>query len=278
MITMRPEQFAAADGHVEELTALRQYWRSRVWDLSDGRPDNAFIFVFSGEFTMRLTEGGTLTTTEDELLYIPKGTRYLADFRGRTTYDIIVHWQMRTKSGEDIAFSDVPMKIEDGSRFRPYFERIADAERLGLYAGRAPSDWQTRELRLGFRMKAAFYELLDDLTRHLLRQDENWRVIERGVHMLEDPACSSSVAEIAAVCGVSERTFRRVFERCMGVSPTQYRESVTISLARRMLRSDNRSVGEIAAGLGYRDCSYFCRRFRASVGCSPTEYRKGGER
>ena len=275
MTAIRPEQFASADGHVEELTVMRQFWHDTEWDLTGGRPDNAFIFVFSGLFTMRFTDGKTIRSQADELLYIPKGTRYIADFHCATTYDIIVHFQLLTKEGGDAVFSEEPIRIENGSRFRTYFERIADAERFVLRDGTFPQDWKSHELRMGFRTKAVFYEFLEDLTRHILRQDENWRVIERGVAMLEDPACTASVAEVAAVCGVSERTFRRLFERCIGVGPSRYREDNMISYARRMLRGDNRPVGEIAAKLGFRDCSYFCRRFRSSVGCSPTDYRKG---
>lgn len=278
MLTMSPDRFAAADGHVEELTALRQRWRDRTWNLTFGRPDNAFIFVFEGVFCMRLTNGEVIRAGRDELLYIPKGTRYLADFRSETTtYDIIVHCQLRTRDGADVRFSEETMRLGNCPRFRTYFERIADAEQFLFLPPRGglPQEWETGEMRGGFRMAAAFYDFLDELTRFLLRRDENWRVIENGIAMLEDPSCTASVAEIAAVCGVSERTFRRLFGRCFGVAPAEYREANRVTRARRMLRGDNRSVGEIAAALGFRDTSYFCRRFRAAVGCSPTEYRKG---
>lgn len=50
---------------------------------------------------------------------------------------------------------------------------------------------------------------------------------------------------------------------------------VRIDLAREMLRRDEpRSVSSIARSVGFADPSYFSRRFKAIVGCSPSEYRK----
>lgn len=83
-----------------------------------------------------------------------------------------------------------------------------------------------------------------------------------------------SVAEMAARCGVSERSFQRRFKQAAGVSAQQYVQNLRLDAARELLRNSNLSVEEISQHCGYSDSSYFCRQFRRRLGSSPAAYRK----
>jgi AraC-like DNA-binding protein len=44
--------------------------------------------------------------------------------------------------------------------------------------------------------------------------------------------------------------------------------------AKRLLRETSLPIAEVAAASGYSEVSYFGRRFRIEVGCTPSEYRR----
>lgn len=80
--------------------------------------------------------------------------------------------------------------------------------------------------------------------------------------------------ECAASLYMSRDRFNHVFREYVGVSPEKYRIRVCMERAKILLRDFGMSVGECAETLGFKDVSYFCRRFRAQYGISPSEYKK----
>ena len=66
----------------------------------------------------------------------------------------------------------------------------------------------------------------------------------------------------------------RRFREEMGVGFSEYLQSCRIHHACNLLRETDRSVQEIAVGVGYRDALYFSKVFRKNMGMPPSEYRK----
>jgi len=66
-----------------------------------------------------------------------------------------------------------------------------------------------------------------------------------------------------------ERHFRRVFQ----ITPQQMLTKLRIDAAMVMLRSDD-SIATISQSCGFADQSAFARQFKATVGLSPTEFRR----
>jgi AraC-like DNA-binding protein/mannose-6-phosphate isomerase-like protein (cupin superfamily) len=92
--------------------------------------------------------------------------------------------------------------------------------------------------------------------------------------MAQDPARAWSVADLAALALVSASHLQHRFAEQLGTSPlawlAQYRsEQMAVRLA-----AGRGSVAEIGRSVGWPDPSYAARRFRATYGMSPTEYRR----
>lgn len=77
---------------------------------------------------------------------------------------------------------------------------------------------------------------------------------------------------------VSTRTMLRRFGRETGETPLSYLQQSRVRRARHLLESSDRSVGNIAAQVGYQDTSTFARLFTRHAGRSPRDYRQSFQR
>lgn len=89
-----------------------------------------------------------------------------------------------------------------------------------------------------------------------------------------DLAHNWTVAEMAAVIGISSGQLRRLFAHHFGASPRQRLCNLRLEAAARLLADPGMRVKEIRERVGIADASHFCRDFRDRFGASPTEYRE----
>ena len=59
-----------------------------------------------------------------------------------------------------------------------------------------------------------------------------------------------------------------------GITPTDYRNSVKLTNAKRLLVSTDQKISDIALECGFGSASYFSKTFLKNEGISPAEYRK----
>ncbi len=86
----------------------------------------------------------------------------------------------------------------------------------------------------------------------------------------DDPA--PTLALLAQSCGLSPATLRRRLE-AEGSAWGQLKDEVRRDLALQLLAEGRRSVGDIAARLGFNDASTFYRAFRKWTGSAPGAWR-----
>ena len=83
-----------------------------------------------------------------------------------------------------------------------------------------------------------------------------------------------TLEEAAAMAGFAPAYFSGVFKKQTGQTFTEYLTEVRIQEAKRLLRSSQKSIGEIAILTGYPDDKYFRKLFKKIVGIKASEYRK----
>ena len=91
-------------------------------------------------------------------------------------------------------------------------------------------------------------------------------------HMDEAPERSVTLAELAALSGVSRFQLLRGFARHVGTTPHAYLLQQRVRLARRLLAAGRRPA-EAAAEAGFADQSHLNRAFRRQLGLTPARYR-----
>jgi len=82
-----------------------------------------------------------------------------------------------------------------------------------------------------------------------------------------------SVAALAKLAAIGERTFLRRFHRATGMKPSEYFQQVRVTKAQEALEFSIHTVEEITFMVGYHDISAFRQVFKKVVGLTPTEYR-----
>lgn len=82
------------------------------------------------------------------------------------------------------------------------------------------------------------------------------------------------VAERAARLGVEPWQLRRVVRRSAGCTPSEFVHRTRVNHAKTLLAETDLTMTEIARSVGFADPAYFSRQFRASVGMSPSTFRR----
>lgn len=83
-----------------------------------------------------------------------------------------------------------------------------------------------------------------------------------------------SSSELAALCGLSEAHFRRLFRATLGRGPREYAFDVRMRLAASLLRGTTQSILSISHDTGFDSLSSFNRVFRKSFGMAPRQWRQ----
>ncbi len=96
--------------------------------------------------------------------------------------------------------------------------------------------------------------------------------VQQHLHAHMDEA--STVAELAVMAGLTERTFLRRFAKATRLRPVEYLQQMRIAKAREALELTNHSIDRIAWSVGYNDPAAFRKVFQKLTGISPNLYRR----
>lgn len=103
------------------------------------------------------------------------------------------------------------------------------------------------------------------------RDDAIERVID---YMREHLEQDLSIAALADMVAMSERTFVRRFREVAGMPPGHYLQKMRVDTAKRLLEQTDLPLEQIVSRVGYSDISSFRRLFRKEVAVSPRQFRE----
>lgn len=88
------------------------------------------------------------------------------------------------------------------------------------------------------------------------------------------PADAWTLASMADRAAMSVRTLQRQFQQSLGMSPVDWLVRERVEVARQLLETTARGLGEIASLAGFGSDESFRRHFRLATGVSPVAYRR----
>ena len=83
-----------------------------------------------------------------------------------------------------------------------------------------------------------------------------------------------SLQQIADTIPCNPQYLCRFFKTIAGITPIQYLIQYRIKRASFLLTNTSQPVLEIAMDCGFENFSYFIRKFKEILGCTPKEYRE----
>lgn len=139
-----------------------------------------------------------------------------------------------------------------------------------------------RFLGTGVMLSTARFLLIDPPRRHqntfssfIPHFDHGDEAILKTQHHLHAHAPEpQTIAMLADMAGMAERTFLRRFTKAAGIKPTEYLQQVRIMKARESLELTTQPIEQIAWQVGYQDPSAFRKTFQKFTGITPAAYRE----
>ena len=157
-----------------------------------------------------------------------------------------------------------PMKLTD---ILKYCEELHKALNALIYPGSAFEAYSIF-LRLMSALASSQYDL------NSLSNDAEF-ALARAIHLMkramEKPL---TLEELAKTANMSERTFSRIFQKKLGISPIQYLQKLRLERSKELLRDSSSDLSAIAAQCGFYDSNHFSKQFHKAFNTSPGKFRK----
>ncbi|MFK4083158.1 AraC family transcriptional regulator [Kribbella sp. NPDC020789] len=246
--------------------------------------------------------GEPIRLSPGDVVFVPHGAGYaLADRPGSPLVEFRVDAEDTAPIGELRLAGDGPATrllcaayYFDRASSHPLLDDLPEVVHLPLQLGQPASLRSAIELlsaelsepRAG--TSSILTGLVDMLLLFVLRSWFDGRSTEGWAAVLTDPALMAAlhgihstpqhpwtVAELAALSGLSRATFAKRFTAAVGRSPLSYLTWWRMTLAARRLRSTNDPLRSIATRTGYSTEFALTKAFKREYGVPPSLYRRG---
>ena len=135
--------------------------------------------------------------------------------------------------------------------------------------------WSSKCENYRYLCTSLMYELFAEISHKTDDKFKDYPFLKKSVEYIDKSFREPlSIKELAKLCGVSENYYRRVFGRCMGISPLKYINAKRIDAAKALIVSGYYRISEISDMCGFSEHKYFCSVFKKEAGIMPTEYAK----
>ena len=122
--------------------------------------------------------------------------------------------------------------------------------------------------------KSKILEMIKLIRGVKIENTKSTPIVYRAKTLIENSVAEDlTVAEIAYKINISVHYLCHVFKAETGITPTDYRNSVKLTMAKKLLLSTDKKISDIALECGFGSASYFSKVFLKAERITPTEYR-----
>ena len=242
-----------------------------ICDKRSGRATASVYYIVSGNVEFD-TPQGHLSAISGDMLYIPRRQRYTANWQGSPDivfYGIDFGFDIKSEfgciTGNTAVHDNYLLQKPDKSVFGD-----AEAEFENLYNKYCSPEEMGLEAVTDFYL--FFSKLLSVLDKNVLTVPDS-PVEEAAVYIEQHATEEFYIDDLAKMCGLSPSRFYSVFREYTGLTPVEYKNTVRVRIARKMLES-GKSSEEISEILGFSSPAYFRKVFESVTGMLPGIYKK----
>lgn len=231
-------------------------------DIHKERPFHGLVLNDSAASKkIHFSDGTVLTADANEVFYLPKGLAYRVEHIVHggcwaINFDLLGQW-------EEKPFS---ISVRNHEAVRTLFKEAADM-------------WKIQSPTCNAFLRKSLYTLFIAITKEQRRgymPGKTERLIRPALDAITRDFTKNdlSVRELAGLCRISEAYFRRIFKEKFSVSPKEYIISLRMEYAKKLLRSRQLPVTQVAELCGYPEPCHFSREFTRYTGTSPRSYTR----
>ena len=239
---------------INNVEFIERNFRDQTTDFSSGRPRSSLIYTAEGRMVYTF-EKEQIVIPEGEAIFIPEGTRQTTHYPKEGVHSLSVSFHI--VEGSLPAGFDGPRRLGKCGMER-------DLEEIRKCIPHEP-----------IRLYCIVYSLLERLVRENEKIPPLYRKILPAVREIDrNYACECRVADLAALCYMSESTLRRLFQEYLGTSPVDYRNTIRLHQAKSLIRSGEFTIVEASEQVGFTNLSFFYRLYKRSFGYPPGEEKQ----
>lgn len=226
-----------------------------------------FFYVVRGGMVFNEGKSNCVRVNAGEILYLPSDVEYESKWiLGAEGEYLSLQYNIFALSGEELLLDrDVFVICKD--KTGRYLELLTEA-----YAAFIENS-NSSKLRVVSLFYAFISDVIGESEKKKAKSNEAISPIYKGVVYMDKHYCSKiAVRDVAALCNMSESTFRRKFFACFDMSPHAYIDRLRIQKAKELLGSGTYTVNEVAGFLEFYDTSHFNKFFKKYCGVAPCKY------
>lgn len=246
--------------------------------------------MISGRKIMHLENKAPFDFLPGESVVLPSKKQMIIDFPDATLdaptqcmalgidsqkiQETIDAYQNATEIEENFAMSSglnlSPLHLNNNSQVQHLVDRLLQTFTSGHKSKDALLDVMIKELILRLLQTNARAALLDE-TSYLFENNRMAFVLK---YIREHFKEEISVDTLANKACMSSSHFYKTFKNTLGETPMEYLNGERLKQAKKMIRSTNHKLSEIAFSCGFNSSSYFNTQFKKHEGMTPSQFRK----
>ena len=230
------------------------------------RPHSCMALMLSGE--AKFSDGeNTVSIKAGDMVFVPIGSTYISKWRGEPDIQYItMHFVFDTAGGLITDGKPILQKLY----VHDYTEMLRDYEFIFENLGSSDMDASLEALSVVYRVFSKTLPRLKTVDDDKI--DERIKAAKEYID--ENYNSHIPIPLLAAYVLMSPSAFYASFKHSVGMTPVEYKNTVTMKHAMRLLAEEAYSIEEISDELGFSSSAYFRRMFKSFCGMSPREYIK----
>lgn len=278
--------------HGDDLFPLGLYYM----DLPPGETVVDYHWHAEAEF-LYVVHGGTMFQIGEQLYPVRKGEAVFvhggdihAGFPlgddGCCFYAIVFDMNWLQSSQYDFIQNEYMLPLLDGHRSLPlhYNRDTAWKRNVLTYLERLINVLKSKANGFPLAVKSELYSILFEIANgdHWITRDATDAERNSDLYRLKQVLRyienhydqKIELRDLAAITHMSAGHFCRFFKAMTRKTSIEYINSYRIARAAELLKRSERKISDIAHDVGFDNISYFIKKFKQQIGCTPNEYRR----
>ena len=244
---------------LSDIHAIFHVPKAEQWKVQN-RSKTALLYVLTGK-CINTSSAGIISAEEGALLYLPKGSSYSFTVTEEPVRWCVVDFNLSINE-ESALFAQFPLKLAD-------FTSVDCREAVFKLA----ENYYSEDNTLAKTCMLCTILLSVQHIQYSRRSNQIAPAIRSmREQIMQDPIVSRfCAARLAALCNLSTAQFYYLFREEYGMTPLEYHNKLLLHKAEVLLDTQQYTVAEVSAMIGFDNPAYFSRFFKKHKGMPPSE-------